>query len=105
MNNGKRPNQSDISRLSCSSWPNETDSQAQRCARLARISGGNGGELSAGMNINGLPKVGGLWPVAMNFRGHWNALFRSMRVKKAFPFIPPPNRQTISKRTSWLHWA
>ena len=25
--------------------------------------------------------------------------------KKAFPFIPPPNRQTISKRTSWLHWA
>jgi hypothetical protein len=46
MNKGKRPNQSDISRLSCSPRPNETDSQAQRCARLAGISGGNGGELS-----------------------------------------------------------
>ena len=45
MNKGKRPNQSDISRLFCSSRPNETDSQAQRCARLAGISGGNGGEL------------------------------------------------------------
>src|SRR5215467_8778835 len=27
-------------------------------------------------NINGLPNVGGLWPVAMNFRGHWDVLFR-----------------------------
>jgi len=47
MYKDKRPNQSDISRRSCSSRPNETDSQAQRCARLAGISGGNGGELSA----------------------------------------------------------
>jgi hypothetical protein len=46
MYKDKRPNQSDISRRSCSSRPNETDSQAQRCARLAGISGGNGGELS-----------------------------------------------------------
>jgi hypothetical protein len=49
MNNGKRPNQSDIARRSCASRPNKTDSQAQRCARLAGISGGNGGELSTGI--------------------------------------------------------
>jgi hypothetical protein len=35
-------NQSDISRLSCSSQPTDTDGLAQRCARLAGISGGNG---------------------------------------------------------------
>jgi hypothetical protein len=29
MNNGKRPNQSDILRRSCASRPNKTDSQAQ----------------------------------------------------------------------------
>src|SRR6516165_9595667 len=49
MHNDKRLNQSDISPLSCASRPNETDSHAQRCARLAGISGGNGGELSAGI--------------------------------------------------------
>src|SRR5215831_7567863 len=45
------------------------------------------------------------WPTlarGYEFQEHWDALFRSMRVKKAFPFIPPPNRQAISKRTSWL---
>ena len=39
-------------------------------------------------NINGLPKVGRLWPLAMNFRGHWDALFRSMKVKKRFLSFP-----------------
>ena len=41
----------------------------------------------------------------MSFRDHWDALFRSMRVEKSVSFHSPPNRQTISKRTLWLHWA
>ena len=39
------------------------------------------------------------------FQGALGRFISFNESKKAFPFIPPPNRQTISKRTSWLHWA
>src|SRR5262245_52480831 len=48
-------------------------------------------------NINGLPILGELCPVVTSFKGHWDALFLSMKVgKKRFLSFPPSGPQIIS---------
>jgi hypothetical protein len=47
MNNGKRPNQSDIFAAFLRISAKKVRQPNARCPRLAGISGGNGGELSA----------------------------------------------------------
>jgi len=47
--------------------------------------------LNAKPNTSGLLRVGGLWPVVLTFKKHWDALFRSMRVRKT----RRPNRPLI----------
>jgi hypothetical protein len=49
MNNGKRPNQSDISRRSCASPAKQDRRPSAGCPGWRGISGGNGGELSVGI--------------------------------------------------------
>ena len=39
------------------------------------------------------------------FQGALGRFISFNESEKMFPFMAPPNRQIISKRTSWLHWV
>ena len=48
---------------------------------------------TAKLNINSLPTLGELWPIATSFRGRWDDLFPSIRKDKKRVFSFPPPRQ------------